>query len=153
MCRGTKKVEKQKSIWLTCRGHPNTDVSIGSGIEPTTFTWWGSGARHWATSCAVLRKAASRVEEEKKTGPLGTRGPVRCRNTASIISNQAFSCAQSGPSHVARHAHFHFLPNTTTPCLAVSSPTFVCLYLWALMKINWNQNDFQLECCPSEVCQ
>lgn len=75
----------------------NTHIH-GSGIEPITFALWGNGTNHWAT---VLRRAAIKVIKEKKTGPLRTCGPVRCRNTASMISNQAFSCGQSGPSHVA----------------------------------------------------
>lgn len=150
MCHGiflyNKKVKKKQNnnlcewhaeLWTVKKPvyrhipHRHTESwrSQGSAIEPTTSMWGGNGANRRATSCTALCTAAGRVREEKREAILAPEGQSGAERTASIISNQAFSCGQSGPSHVTRHAHFHFLPNTTTPCPAVSSPTFVCLDL------------------------
>lgn len=118
----------------------------GAGIEPTTFILRGNGANHRATSCTVgYGKLQPELRKKKTTGPLGTWGPVRCRNAASIISNQPFSCGQSGQSHVARHAHFHFLPNTTTHSMPSGQLAHICLFV----PLGSNENKLKSKWFPA----
>lgn len=119
----------------TCRRHTCSSTAGESNPRPSRWQATVSTTAPVHTQhCAKLPPSLRKTKEDRAARNL--RASQVQKHTGCTISNQALSCGQSGLSHVARHARFHFLPNTTTPCPAVNSPTFVCLYRWALMKVN-----------------